>query len=143
MRLGWKQRYEIGIPSIDEQHKNLLELINRLNSTNSAEFNNKKIFALLNTLVQYAEKHFSSEERIMEFTRYPKFSEHRTQHEKFLATIHTFAEKLENSNPNIPRDLFLFLKEWYIAHIGGTDQEYKSYFQNHRPELFQKQQERK
>jgi hemerythrin len=30
MRIGWKQGYEIGIPKIDEQHQELLALVNKL-----------------------------------------------------------------------------------------------------------------
>ena len=135
MRIGWKQQYEIGIPSIDEQHKKLLSLINTIGEKRDTAPQQKEIFALLNQLVQYAEKHFDTEERFMKAVRYPKFLAHQRLHESFLTNIITFAEQLEKRQPKVFEQILQFLKEWYINHIGGADKEYKEYFLSHKSQL--------
>ncbi len=128
MRLGWKQNYEIGIPTIDEQHKGLLQLINDLLSHENLPHTKKEI-------VKYSELHFATEERFMTITKFPILTQHQLQHESFLKQIILFAEQLESGNTQVFTNLLQFLKNWYITHIGGTDRDYKDYFLAHRNEL--------
>jgi hemerythrin len=57
--LEWRPSYSVGVKELDEQHKNLLVLINELANENP-DHSPKRCFVALNDLVKYAQKHFES-----------------------------------------------------------------------------------
>jgi hemerythrin len=128
MKLGWKQAYETGIPEIDEQHVGLLKLINDLDAFRDHPPGSHEIFNTLNALVAYAEGHFATEERYMERLKYPQILPHKRQHVAFLGTVFRFARQLEEKDPDVFSELVTFLRDWYGAHIGNSDREYKEFF---------------
>jgi hemerythrin len=65
----WKKSYEIGIAEIDNQHRNLVGIINELSD---AMMNRKGYIIvpkILEKLVDYIQFHFTTEEEIMRETK--------------------------------------------------------------------------
>ena len=50
--LKWKDSYSVGIKSLDQQHRRLLELINKLSGIDPETKDKKKIFSVLNALAE-------------------------------------------------------------------------------------------
>lgn len=53
--LAWSDQLEIGIPSVDEQHKRLVAILNQLDEVVSIGDEPQKIFELINALVDYTQ----------------------------------------------------------------------------------------
>ncbi len=76
MLFKWDQSYSVGNQTIDHQHKELLNLGNKmLTVTKGSEA--KEIFE---TLSAYTVQHFYDEEKLMEQMSYPHLSEHQKEH---------------------------------------------------------------
>ena len=129
-RLEWKENYSVGVRVLDEQHRQLLDIINQVASVRLDHLTEKLFFATLNLLVKYADVHFSTEEKYMREYGYPGLTEHEEEHRKFTEHVFTLREKLADTDPDLYPEIQTFLRDWYISHVLGTDRGYVSLFAN-------------
>jgi hemerythrin len=126
--IEWTAKLSVGIDSIDEQHKKLVNMINALNDamlTNSSDELLGKIFI---GLAAYTQKHFTYEENMFAEYGYPDSEEHKRQHNELIAQVVDLKEKfIENPQRTMSADLMLFLKRWITNHIMRTDKEYAEF----------------
>ncbi len=125
--IEWKPAYSVGVEQLDEQHQKLLQLINNLSHENP-EADAKQCFVVLNELVQYVQLHFNTEENLMREHGYADLKAHQQEHEIFTEKLFDLNRKMTSSDGNIFSELTHYLKDWYIAHVLGTDQGYKDFF---------------
>lgn len=80
MTIRWRSSFECGHPVIDMQHRELFNVGNEL--INSVLDHRPKVGTeyLLHELVEHIKEHFSTEEEVLERTRYPLLAEHRNIH---------------------------------------------------------------
>jgi hemerythrin len=124
----WDDSFSVGFNPIDDQHKNLVEIINELfvackDGVFAADI------AFLQTVkktLEYTETHFADEEEYMREVNYPRFNEHKEQHEDFVASVLETIEEFEAGNTE-PIDMARFLKKWLLNHIAVTDKQYAPY----------------
>ena len=64
--LTWDDSFCVGIEGVDEQHRNLVEMINRLDAAVSAGRDEMEINEILKGALDYTQYHFATEERLME-----------------------------------------------------------------------------
>jgi hemerythrin len=126
--LEWKDSYNIGVKEIDNQHRGLFDLISKLFTSRLYEPDGKYFLLTLDKFVEYAQVHFATEERYMQEAQYPKFAEHQREHELFIAQASKLVQDVENKEPDIENKTLDFLKDWYLAHILGTDRELEEPF---------------
>ena len=62
MLLEWTEELSVGVPSIDEQHKVLIRLLNELFDATQAERGQTLLGKVLNELADYTVYHFQYEE---------------------------------------------------------------------------------
>lgn len=125
--IAWKDEYSVGIDSIDQQHKKLINLINQLQT--AVDFSTGEEFEreALDELVAYTKTHFTFEEGLMEDNGYPDFEPHKAQHAKMIKKVEEVLAGYEQDRDTAMKNASLFLKDWLINHINGTDKEYSSY----------------
>jgi len=123
----WKPEYSVGIDSIDQQHRKLLNLINNLqtavNYKTGADFEREA----LDELVDYTKTHFSYEEGLMETHGYPDFSTHRAEHGLMIARVEQVLSEYQQDEDSAMQNAIDFLKDWLIRHINGTDKQYSKF----------------
>ena len=127
----WSEKLSVGIPSIDQQHKTLVDMINELNS---AMINKKSRSVMLNIvdgLKQYVVTHFSAEEKLFDQFRYPETQPHKVIHQKFVEKVSEFEEALKSDQATVSIDVMNFLKDWLVEHIMGTDKQYGPFLKKH------------
>jgi hemerythrin len=125
----WEGRYALGIPIIDAQHKELLNLTNELYTAclqgdSSARLSFREA---VHSTVEYVHKHFSAEERIFENINYPKIAEHKKEHAGFIKRILEDVKNFESGKTFVPNIFVRFLRDWALAHIAVSDKEYAEY----------------
>ena len=123
----WKDDYSVGIDSIDQQHKKLLNLINQLQTAVDYSTGEQFEREALDELVDYTKTHFSYEEGLMRDNDYPDFEPHKAQHEKMFEKVREVLAEYEQDQDTAMANAAEYLKDWLINHINGTDKEYSSY----------------
>ncbi len=123
----WKDEYSVGIDSIDQQHKKLLNLINQLQT--AVDYSTGEEFErdALDELVDYTKTHFSYEEGLMRDNDYPDFEPHKLQHEEMFRKVGEVLAEYEKDQDTAMHNAAEYLKDWLINHINGTDKQYSSY----------------
>jgi hemerythrin len=120
----WDNKYNVNSHEIDQQHKQLLELINELYEAMRSGQSSSIIGKIFTGMAQYAETHFATEEKLMIQYRFPGYAEHKIEHEAFIAK----ASDLFNGYPKTPTSITIetanFLYDWLQNHLLGTDKLY-------------------
>lgn len=121
----------VGIDAIDNQHKKLVDIANRLHDTYMAghdyEVRPKHILGdIIDELIEYTKIHFASEEKMMADAHYPKLKEHKEMHKKLVAQVMDQKRKFEESGGDAD-DLVEFLLDWLGNHIKKEDKDYEPY----------------
>jgi len=126
--IEWTAELSVGINSIDEQHKKLINMINALNDAMLTNSSNELLGKIFTCLAAYTQKHFAYEENMFAEFGYTDSQEHKRQHEELIAQVIELKEKfMENPQGTISADLMLFLKRWLTNHIMRTDKEYTEF----------------
>ena len=128
--LEWKQEYSVGIDSIDQQHKKLVNLINQLQTAVDYSAGEEFEREALDELVDYTKSHFSHEEQLMEQYDYPDYEPHKAQHQEMIKEVEDVLAEYEQDHDRAMRHGLNFLKAWLINHINGTDQQYSSFLRD-------------
>lgn len=126
-QLEWKAYYSVGVEELDLQHAHLLKLINTMHE-NKAELDIKECYLLLNELIQYAQLHFQTEEKLLANYNYDDLTLQQNDHEAFTIKVFQLNQELTNKGPSIFPTILKFLDDWYLEHIYGVDQNYKALF---------------
>jgi hemerythrin len=126
--IEWKDSYCIGVKELDNQHRGLFDLISKLFNSRLYEPDGKYFFLTLNKFIEYAQVHFSTEERYMQEAQYPRFVEHQNEHELFIAQVSRMAQDVEDREPDSENKTLDFLKNWYLNHILETDRDLEKWF---------------
>lgn len=122
----WDDSIALGIPAIDEQHKMLFTLVNRLNDAIKSGVGSEVIGEVIFALVTYVTEHFSGEERLMLSCHYPELAAHRTEHDKFVSRLQEIQVSFIDGK-EVDEDVLNFLVDWLVCHIKGTDQGYSRF----------------
>lgn len=126
--IEWTAELSVGIDSIDEQHKKLVNMINALNDAMLTNSSNAILGKIFTGLAAYTQKHFSYEEDMFAEYGYTDSVEHKRQHSELIAQVVELKEKfIENPQGTMSADLMLFLKRWLTNHIMRTDKEYAEF----------------
>ncbi len=126
--IEWTAELSVGIESIDEQHKKLVNMINALNDAMLTNSSNELLGKIFTGLAAYTQKHFAYEENMFAEYGYTDSEEHKRQHNELIAQVVELKEKfIENPQGTMSADLMLFLKRWLTNHIMRTDKEYAEF----------------
>ncbi|QDF96244.1 hemerythrin [Azoarcus sp. DD4] len=124
----WDDDYNVGVSDIDEQHLELVALINQLHRAIRDHKASKQVRNTLDELIEYTRTHFAIEERLMRESNYPEYETHRGYHEALIDQIHVLREKLDSGEASITFELLHFLRMWLIRHILDVDKHFGAYF---------------
>lgn len=124
----WNDEYNVGVADIDEQHLELVGLINELHAAIRDRKASKVVRKILDELIDYTSTHFSIEERLMRESGYPDYEAHRSYHEALIDQVRTLQGKLDSGEASVTFELLHFLRVWLIRHICEADKEFGAYF---------------
>lgn len=119
--INWSPMLAVGVQEIDDQHKVLVELVNKLNDAMHAGQGKAALQGVLNELVRYTQYHFGTEERLMARHGYAAAAGHKGEHQKFIAEVSAFKKKFDSGNAMISSEIMNFLRDWLARHILGSD----------------------
>lgn len=120
--LSWSPDLDTGIPEIDNQHKQLMDFINRLHDARQ-HADRQGVVAVVDDLVEYTLSHFAVEECLMEDAGYEFVRGHKKVHELFVRRVASFSDRLKRGE-DISHELHSLLHRWLFSHIRHDDHAY-------------------
>ncbi|MDR2135410.1 MAG: bacteriohemerythrin [Treponema sp.] len=119
----WHDSYSVGIRLVDDQHKELINLTNRLHEASVLGWDKSKVafMSAIRAAVDYVGYHFSTEEKIMKRVNYPDYKNHKKEHADFVKEVLRQVQDFQAGQKVSANDFVVFLKEWVLAHIAVCD----------------------
>lgn len=132
MELKWRDDLMLGLPEVDEQHKEFVARINSLLGACSAGKGANEVAPVATFLEEYVEFHFSAEERLMATQGYPALTEHQGQHQYFRDEFARLKDALQRAPAGtaIALQLNQLLVTWFTEHISTEDREFAEYLED-------------
>jgi hemerythrin-like metal-binding protein len=124
----WKDSLNLGFKEIDDQHRKLVAMINKLFDAMSAGKSKEVMQVVFSELSNYIVVHFGAEEKLMKQYGYEEYEYHKQEHAYFIEKLNELKLKFNSGNTSISLDVLNFLKDWLLKHIMGTDRKYVRLF---------------
>lgn len=124
----WSDRFSVKIKEIDEQHKQLVDMINRLHDAMVAHKGRQVQQEIVGEMAAYAVFHFETEEKYMRRFSYPEYEGHRQEHGKFAEEVAELKSRVDKGLLVLSLEIMTVLRDWLQNHILGTDMKYSGFF---------------
>ena len=118
--MEWQETFRIGISQFDDHHQHLVGLLNSTYDRFIKEGPPQDLYALLNSLADYADYHFKAEEQWMLANNYPFLDKHASEHIGFKARVAEMHRDYEEEKETV-MGILIFLVDWLSDHILITD----------------------
>jgi len=120
--VGFDKKYETGILWQDTQHRQLIDLMEKLSDSNAREADPKMFTYTTAFLVMYVTHHFKLEEQYMKAYGYPESKFHLKEHQNYIDMVKTF--RRDHTQFSVEGALFLEknILKWILEHIMDNDQ---------------------
>lgn len=119
--LHWENRYSVGIAAVDHEHKELIDLINRLYETSAVKGSKDAVVSFFGDLFKAISAHFALEERLMRERSYGPLSQHKNDHERLLDELRDIMDDFEASDRLDQGHLARSLDAWFSRHFQTHD----------------------
>ena len=128
--ITWNKALKSGIKTIDEQHKELFEIINKMFChVNGNEEQERKYFKkVIKKAIHYINIHFETEERIMQHTKFKGYEEHKKLHDNFMLAVAKSVRDYKSMELFSLFDFTMFFRDWLLSHIAIMDKKYFNHF---------------
>lgn len=123
--LTWNNQLVLGIESVDNQHKNLIDLTNQLDEAVAIGTDRDSIINIVNGLIDYTVYHFEHEEQLMMAANYNQelYAVHEAEHQEFVAKMLDVQREVHVNIDSITADLMDYVINWLYHHILNTDKQ--------------------
>ena len=128
--IEWTKDLEIGVNLIDNQHKKLVGLINKVYGAVDSEEKKKVVGEVLIELIEFSRVHFATEEKYFIRFKYKNTEDHITEHNKITLKVLRFQDRFKKEGVKILPEFLIFLKMWFYEHLKTMDQKYVKCFKN-------------
>ena len=129
--LTWTERWSVGVPEMDKDHRVLINLINQLTQAFRAPESNWVVGSVLNSLWDYTAYHFNREEALLRAANFPGASEHANRHVSLKSQVREWLDSYQNDPDSVdPRELQVSLRGWLMNHVLGEDMRYRPYVEH-------------
>jgi hemerythrin len=122
--MPWTDAFALGIETIDQQHRWLVDATNRLHAeVSKAEPDRAVLGEILEGLVDYTMNHFVLEEELFQRFGYPETDAHKVEHDGFTAQALDLLLQFEDG-ASVGAEVLEVLKAWLSHHILKVDRAY-------------------
>jgi hemerythrin-like metal-binding protein len=129
MLIEWKEQYSLGVPAIDHEHRELIDLINALyasvegsaTNTTTATDSDITVADFLGEIYARVGAHFALEEKIMRDNDYDEYHDHKADHERLLDDVRDLMDDYEDGAYVDMEEFGKRLDEWFSGHFRTRD----------------------
>ena len=119
--ISWESRFELGVPEMDAQHKELVELIDNLHDVMNREAGREEVAPAMENIREHARAHFATEEDLMVRHGYQGYAVHKGIHEELLKQVDILVRRYGGGGRSFSMDILRFILTWLTEHIEGED----------------------
>ena len=120
------------VSEVDEQHSQLISMLNRLNDAVKNSESREDIYRIIDDVIAFTHLHFATEEQLMIQSGYPEIESHKNMHTQLIQDALHLKGKLDY----VGEEMFT---EWFnhwpfsrvLAHIQYADMQVKDYVIHH------------
>lgn len=127
--LTWDESYAVGVELLDQQHKILIQLINRFDNAAKAQADTAELTNIFSQVLDYTTTHFTMEELMMKQAKYPDLENHMGIHARLVEEAKKHYEEIKAGSKGANQSAMNFLGNWLEKHIKGIDTKYGPYMQ--------------
>ncbi len=137
-QIEWSDALSVGVKAIDDDHKHLVSIINKLVGALENSASEKILESVFSELEKYTVYHFDHEEQLM-YAQCSSFEDeayidaHVKQHQRFFNDIPELKKKIFNaSSKDLALEVVEYLANWLIEHIVTEDLSFTEYILKHK-----------
>jgi len=125
----WNPSWNLNIPSIDSDHKNIVKAINALDKNLGEQGEQRLMNKLFDALDAYTRIHFNREIDLLIECNFTDIENHEVEHSKFLEKIEFYRAKCsgEFDHEALKQEIRTYLLDWLVVHIDQTDRKYQKH----------------
>jgi adenylate cyclase len=120
----WSREYELDHDEIDDQHRTMLNIMEKLHQAVATGSDRTATSALLLTLKNNVREHFEFEEQLMREHHYPFAADHIAQHNSYMNFFLRLRDEIEAHVGDpwyLGFRIKLFLADWMLNHSNRDD----------------------
>lgn len=126
--LHWRPNMSLGVEDIDDDHKALIEVLNRLHYQIVAGDEPRQIESVFDELADYCGRHFVREEASMEQGGYPAAAAHAKMHRELAERLQGYRDQYHADAKGFDHHAFYdFVSEWLLVHVLDEDMKLAPY----------------
>lgn len=125
--ITWKNSWNSGNPVIDAQHRELIEMGNRLTLLTVSASDPLQVSEQIDHLIAHVAKHFADEENILEEVRFPDLEKHRAIHKGLLRGAARAVDDLRSKKTQTPIALSFLVTDLVVEHMEKEDSKFFSF----------------
>lgn len=125
MYINWDWTLDIGINSIDNQHRELFNRLDQLLTSIEDGKGNDEVIKTLDFLEEYVILHFNEEEELQKKINYPLLNIQHAQHEAFKSDLKEFRSifNTQGASTLLALNIEEKLVNWFKNHIINLDKD--------------------
>jgi len=121
MRVEWTEALESGVPSIDDDHRRLLELLDLLGQARGRGLDAVLVKEIIRDLLEFFKAHFEREELVMAEVSYGGLGEHRLDHRLMITSLGEVVAGIAENDLPVDESTMEFLVGWISGHLEHAD----------------------
>jgi hemerythrin len=116
----WDESMNTGDPMLDREHRDLVNLLNRVLEISAAPDRDVEIMHALTDMYLYAKDHFFDEEGLMQRVGYPEREHHVALHRAFVEKAQALTDDCLDGTLDF-KEFADYLMSWLKRHIAEED----------------------
>lgn len=128
--MDWNENLETGVKLIDDQHKSIIDKMNRIFLAGQQGQAKGEIIPTLTFLKNYVIEHFNDEEKLQIESKYPMFQQHKLSHIKFISDVDKLLSEFQNEGItlNIIMKTNQTISDLFVNHISSEDKQFAAFY---------------
>jgi hemerythrin len=119
--LEWKQEYSVGVAAMDDEHREMMDLINDIYAKLASDPDADQVDECLGDIYNTISLHFALEEKLMRNNRYSEYAAHKDDHEVLLDQIRDLMDDYHDDPQSGSGRLAEGLADWFVTHFSTFD----------------------
>ena len=119
--LQWKPEYSVGDESMDDEHREMIDLINETYEKLGSNSDALQVEECLGDIFSAISMHFALEERLMRKNNYAEYQAHKDDHEKLLDQVRDLMDDFAADSSAGAVRLEQGLSDWFAGHFSTFD----------------------
>jgi hemerythrin len=119
--LQWKPEYSVGIDAMDDEHREMIDLINETYRRLASDADADQVDECLGKIFNTISMHFALEEKMMRNAHYAELEAHKEDHEELLDQLRDLMDEFTDDRAAGATQLEQSLSDWFSSHFSTFD----------------------